>query len=78
MQAEETGLTYGEAGVETGAASGALKRLLYWVNQAEHGRCDGSSVGRVARNGSSKASSRPSGMPRAPSSELSKMLRVRR
>ena len=48
MPPEETGLTYGEAGVETGAAIGALQRLLYWVNQAEHCRCDGSSVGRVA------------------------------
>ena len=48
MPAEETGLTYGEAGVETGAAIGALQRLLYWVNQAEHCRYDGSSVGKVA------------------------------
>ena len=48
MPSEETGLTYREAGVETGGAIGALQRLLYWVNQAEHCRCDGSSVGRVA------------------------------
>lgn len=48
MPSEETELTYREAGVETGAAIGALQRLLYWVNQAEHCRYDGSSVGRVA------------------------------
>ena len=48
MPSEETGLTYREAGVEAGGAIGALQRLLYWVNQAEHCRCDGSSVGRVA------------------------------
>ena len=48
MPSEETGLTYREAGVETGGAISALQRLLYWVNQAEHCRCDGSSVGRVA------------------------------
>ena len=48
MPSEETGLTYREAGVETGGAIGALQRLLYRVNQAEHCRCDGSPVGRVA------------------------------
>ena len=48
MPSEETGLTYREAGVETDVATGALQRLLYWVNQAEHRRCDGGSVGRVA------------------------------
>ena len=48
MPAESDGLTYGEAGVDTDAALGALHRLLYWVNKAEHCRYDGTSVGRVA------------------------------
>ena len=30
---KKRGLTYREAGVETGGAIGALQRLLYWVNQ---------------------------------------------
>ena len=48
MPAEKKGLNYGEAGVDTDAALGALQRLLYWVNQPEHCRYDCSSVGRVA------------------------------
>lgn len=48
MATEKSELTYSESGVDTDAALGALGRLLHWVNQAEHCRQDGSSIGAIA------------------------------